>query len=153
MSAEIIQFGKRERRMPDAILPRRARAGRRSIVQHTETSIRFVFDGELYEAHFCDENIQRICLLQYRINATGVEEMRRPRWRSGWERDGDFDLALARAAHHARKNGGNDDGSALQKALSELSKRREKLVRMVEQANRAIADLQERISTRAATFP
>jgi hypothetical protein len=76
MSAEIIQFGKSERRVSAPTL----RASETRALPTEKTSVRFIFDNELLEVDFYGDDVERVCAVQYRVSADGVKEMRRLRW-------------------------------------------------------------------------
>lgn len=70
MSAEIIQLGK-----VTTAPQRRAYKQTRVAKRHDEKStVRFTFEGDLYEAEFCGADLLHIFRIDYRISASGVEE-------------------------------------------------------------------------------
>jgi hypothetical protein len=156
MSADIIEFGKPARRAPahkgpsflsDTMAPRRVRRRRSNEQKPIEkTSVRFVFDDELYEVHFYGEAVQDVYAVQYRISANGVDEMRRRR-SGGWRSLEDIDPAVVAAAKQARESAGSVDAVPFYKGvLSQLLKRREKLAATLQKVDATIVSMQQHIS-------
>jgi hypothetical protein len=96
----------------------------------------------------------RVSMIQYRVNADGIKEMRRSQWREGYEEyDEPLSLAFIAAAKRAHKGGSSVDATQLDaNALAQLNSRRAqlldqiaKLERMVEQVEVAIARVRLRM--------
>jgi hypothetical protein len=98
----------------------------------------FTFGGELYEAHFSGDGVRDVKKIQYRIAASGVQEMKRQRWNGGWGLH-DLDPAILVAAESAR----NDvDIPFREAALAALHERRAKLLSFVEKIDATITSMQ-----------
>jgi hypothetical protein len=151
VSAEIIQFGRQERRTPAQVFD----AAPRALIE--KASVRFVFDDELYEVEFHDGDVEHVYLIKYRVNADGVQEMRRRRWwayykNSEWQDP--LNPRLEAEARRALKRGSSIDAAPLNTAalaqlasrLGELLGKRDKLDSMIRQVEAAIAGARERIS-------
>ena len=129
MTAEVIQFGK----------PRGRHIRRRQPAPRISDTVRFMFGGELYEASFSADGVRDVKKIQYRVAASGVQEMKRTRW-NGYD---DLDPAILVAAQSARRSARNDvDIPFRDAALAALHTRRAKLLSFVEKIDATIADMQ-----------
>jgi hypothetical protein len=107
-------------------------------------TVRFMFGGELYEASFSADGVRDVKIIQYRIAASGVQEMKRtPRLNGYCQGLHDLDPAILVAAQSARGSARNDlDVPFREAALAALHKRRAKLLSFVEKIDAAIASMQ-----------
>jgi len=106
-------------------------------------TVRFMFGGELYEAHFSGDGVRDVKIIQYRITASGGQEMKRERWNGYCQRLDELDPAILVAAQSARGSVRKDvDIPFRAAALAALHKRRAKLLSFVEKIDATIADMQ-----------
>jgi len=144
MSAEIIQFGKPKSvtikgRVPNSSIGKRRTVGRRL---GEKASARFMFDGDLYHADFCGDEMVALFAVQYRISAGGVQEMKRSFWwRGNYGRFNPDPPKLAEAARSARAKG-SDDMMFRDAAITQLRERHAKLVSEVAKIEATIASMQ-----------
>jgi len=159
MTAEIIQFGKpqsatfRHQQLAATIkqTTRKRLAGveaqaagqrpQRRAPRISET-VRFMFGAGLYEVEFCDDHVEDVNAIKYRITAGGVQEMKRHHWWEGCYCQHDLDPAMVQAARRAR----GSDGKAAElpfreAALAAFHKRRAKLISEVGKIDATLASM------------
>jgi hypothetical protein len=108
----------------------------------TET-VRFMFDGWLYEAGFCGDKIEDVKSVHYRITAGGVQELKSHAWHNGRYSRFDITPAMAEAARSARGSDQKDaDIPFREAALAAFHKRRAKLISEVEKIDATLASMQ-----------
>jgi hypothetical protein len=101
-----------------------------------------MFGSKLYEAHFSGDGVRDVKIIQYRITASGVQEMKRERWDGGYQGLHDLDPAILVAAQSARGSARKDvDIPFREAALAALHERRAKLLSFVEKIDATIASM------------
>jgi hypothetical protein len=102
-----------------------------------------MFGGWLYEVKFCGDVVEGVNAIQYRITASGLQEMKRSHWWEGCYSRHDPDPAMIEAAKRARASAGKDaDIPFREAALAAFHKRRARLISEVEKIDATLASMQ-----------